>query len=253
MGRLGGVAAGGAATPASREAREVHVYAAASLSDALGEIAASYQAATGEVIRLNLGASSTLARQIAEGAPADVFFSADEATMDRVERAELLLPGRAARRCPTPWSSWCQPIRARRHRARGPRRGRTSRSWRWPSRRPYRPGSTPRLPRTIGRWSKVSRPRGADRKRPRRAGRRRGGERRRGDRLQDRRRDLEEGARRLRGPPRDGPTISYPVALIRKTPREWLAPRRRGRDFLSTWVARRSRRCSSDYGFLLAR
>ena len=84
---------GRAATPVNREGGEVQVFAAASLSDALGEIVASYQAATGEVIRLNLGASSTLALQIVEGAPADIFFSADEATMDRVERAGLLVPG----------------------------------------------------------------------------------------------------------------------------------------------------------------
>jgi molybdate transport system substrate-binding protein len=34
-----------------------------------------------------------LARQIEEGAPADLFFSADEAKMDALEKKELLLPG----------------------------------------------------------------------------------------------------------------------------------------------------------------
>jgi molybdate transport system substrate-binding protein len=74
-------------------AGEVTVFAAASLADALRELAAAYQQATGETVRLNLGASSTLARQIQEGAPADLFFSADEAKMDALERAGLLEPG----------------------------------------------------------------------------------------------------------------------------------------------------------------
>ena len=74
-------------------AGEVTVFAAASLSDALRELAASYQQATGDTVRLNLGASSTLARQIQEGARADLFFSADEAKMDALERAGLIEPG----------------------------------------------------------------------------------------------------------------------------------------------------------------
>ncbi len=53
----------------------------------------SYAAATGERVLLNLGASSTLARQIREGAPADLFLSADEATMDDLESRGLLLGG----------------------------------------------------------------------------------------------------------------------------------------------------------------
>src|SRR4051812_13787522 len=64
---------------------EVKVFAAASLTDSLKEIGATYQKKTGDRIVFNLGASSTLARQIAEGAPADIFFSADEAKMDGLE------------------------------------------------------------------------------------------------------------------------------------------------------------------------
>jgi ABC-type molybdate transport system substrate-binding protein len=67
--------------------RTVTVFAAASLSDALKEIVAEHEKTTGDIVRLNLGASSTLARQIEEGAPADLFFSADEAQMDRLARA----------------------------------------------------------------------------------------------------------------------------------------------------------------------
>ena len=69
---------------------EITVFAAASLADALGELADSYHAATGDTVRLNLGASSLLARQIQEGAPADLFFSADDAKMDELARAGLI-------------------------------------------------------------------------------------------------------------------------------------------------------------------
>lgn len=72
---------------------ELTVFAAASLSDALGELAKRHQAATGTRVFLNLAASSTLARQIEAGAPADVFFSADAAKMDQLERQGMLLPG----------------------------------------------------------------------------------------------------------------------------------------------------------------
>jgi molybdate transport system substrate-binding protein len=74
-------------------AGEVTVFAAASLSDALRELAAVQQRSTGDTVRLNLGASSLLARQIEEGAPADLFFSADEAKMDDLARAGLIETG----------------------------------------------------------------------------------------------------------------------------------------------------------------
>jgi molybdate transport system substrate-binding protein len=69
------------------------VFAAASLSDALKEIAATYEATSGDKVHFNLAASSLLARQIKEGAPADVFFSADEAKMDDLAKAGLLAAG----------------------------------------------------------------------------------------------------------------------------------------------------------------
>lgn len=74
-------------------AAEVAVLAAASLTDALREIAAAYERESGDKVVFNFGASSTLARQIREGAPADVFLSADEARMDGLEKAGLLAPG----------------------------------------------------------------------------------------------------------------------------------------------------------------
>jgi molybdate transport system substrate-binding protein len=72
---------------------EVSVLAAASLKDALTEIGAAYEKETGDKLVFNFGASNVLARQIEEGAPADVFFSADEAKIDGLEKKGLLLPG----------------------------------------------------------------------------------------------------------------------------------------------------------------
>jgi len=78
--------------PAPAISAELQVFAAASLTDALQEIAANYEQESGDKVLLNLGASSTLARQIQEGAPADLFFSADEARMDSLVKTKLVLP-----------------------------------------------------------------------------------------------------------------------------------------------------------------
>ena len=73
-------------------AEDVTVFAAASLTDSLKEIAAAYQKESGDKIIFNFAASSTLARQIEEGGPADIFFSADEAQMNRLEKKGLIDP-----------------------------------------------------------------------------------------------------------------------------------------------------------------
>lgn len=67
------------------------VFAAASLTDSLKEIAAACEKESGDRVRFNFGASSVLARQIEEGAPADIFLSADEAKMDALERKGLIV------------------------------------------------------------------------------------------------------------------------------------------------------------------
>jgi molybdate transport system substrate-binding protein len=70
---------------------EISVFAAASLADALSEIGAAWAASSaGRPPFLNFGGSSDLARQIRAGAPADVFFSADAAQMDGLEREGLV-------------------------------------------------------------------------------------------------------------------------------------------------------------------
>lgn len=74
-------------------AEEITVFAAASLTNALTEIGADYEKATGDKVRFNFAAANTLARQIEAGAPADVFFSADEAQMDVLANKGLIDKG----------------------------------------------------------------------------------------------------------------------------------------------------------------
>jgi molybdate transport system substrate-binding protein len=69
---------------------EVTVFAAASLAEALEEAARGYEQASGNKVVLNVGGSNDLARQIVAGAAADLFFSADRAQMDVVEKAGLV-------------------------------------------------------------------------------------------------------------------------------------------------------------------
>ena len=57
----------------------------------LKQIAADYEKASGDKIVFNFGASGTLARQIESGAPVDVFFAADEAKADGLEKKGLLV------------------------------------------------------------------------------------------------------------------------------------------------------------------
>ncbi len=83
-----GIAAG-QGTPAQKP---ITVSAAVSLTDALTAVAEAY-ARTGGSVRLNFGASNVLARQIVNGAPVDLFVSADEAQMDLVAAAGLLKDG----------------------------------------------------------------------------------------------------------------------------------------------------------------
>ncbi len=68
---------------------ELLVSAAASLTDAFGDIEAAFEEANPDIdVVLNLGASSALREQILEGAPADVFASANTSNMDQVVDAE---------------------------------------------------------------------------------------------------------------------------------------------------------------------
>jgi len=71
-------------------AQEILVFAAASLTGALQEIGKAFEAQTHATPRFSFGASSDLARQIKAGAPADIFFSADTAKMDDLEKSGLV-------------------------------------------------------------------------------------------------------------------------------------------------------------------
>jgi molybdate transport system substrate-binding protein len=79
------------ATPSIAE--EVVVFAAASMKTALDGVAADFQAATGSKVTISYGGSNALAKQILEGAPADIFLSAAVNWMDEVEKAGLLADG----------------------------------------------------------------------------------------------------------------------------------------------------------------
>jgi len=89
------LAAVGTSVAAQRPGLVVSV--AASVYDALDEIAGLYRAATGVTVALNAGGSNTLARQIVEGAKAGLFLSADEAQMDAVARAGRIVAGTRTR------------------------------------------------------------------------------------------------------------------------------------------------------------
>lgn len=74
----------------SARAASVTVYAAASLKESVDQIAKLYSAQTGGKITISYGASSALARQIENGAPADLFMSADLDWMDYLEQRKLI-------------------------------------------------------------------------------------------------------------------------------------------------------------------
>ena len=80
-------------TQAGAHADEILVSAAASLTDVLKEISSGYQAKSKHTVKFNFGPSSGLARQIEEGAPADLFFSADLPQMDTLDKNGRLEPG----------------------------------------------------------------------------------------------------------------------------------------------------------------
>ncbi len=116
----GALAAGVACGPARAGAASrapLLVFAAADLREALPEVAAAYRRVGGDSVTVSFGATGDLAVQIANGAPADVFFAADEdalarlaaqhAVVDRTRRVYALGrlalvtgPGAAARHAP---------------------------------------------------------------------------------------------------------------------------------------------------------
>jgi molybdate transport system substrate-binding protein len=89
---VAGIAAVALATTASAAdaPRLVTVYGAASLTNVLQELGDRFTQSTGVPVRLSFAASSALARQIEAGAPADLFFSADQDWMDYLEQRGII-------------------------------------------------------------------------------------------------------------------------------------------------------------------
>jgi molybdate transport system substrate-binding protein len=85
------LAAGSAAN--SAPPAPLTVFAAASLKNALDEIGLAYTAGTGGRVKLSYAASGVIARQIEQGAPADVYISADSDWMDYLQKRALIVNG----------------------------------------------------------------------------------------------------------------------------------------------------------------
>lgn len=85
-------AAAPAASAQTPNRKPVVVFAAASLQTALNAIAAAWEKETGKKVTFSYAASSALARQLEQGAPADLFASADLDWMDWAEQRKLIKP-----------------------------------------------------------------------------------------------------------------------------------------------------------------
>jgi molybdate transport system substrate-binding protein len=83
------------ATPPSAQAQDkgLVIFAAASMKSALDDIAAAWSAQKGKTPAISYASSGTLAKQIEQGAPADIFISADLQWMDYLDKAKLLKAG----------------------------------------------------------------------------------------------------------------------------------------------------------------
>jgi molybdate transport system substrate-binding protein len=79
-------------TAASAQDAKLVVFAAASLKDALDEVNAAYQRQKGQETTTSYAASSTLAKRIEAGAPADIFISADLDWMNYLAKKNLIKP-----------------------------------------------------------------------------------------------------------------------------------------------------------------
>ena len=79
--------------PGGALAGDIVVFAASSLKPALDPVAAEWAQATGNVARISYGSSSSLAKQVEEGAPADVYLSAAVGWMDYLQDRDLIVAG----------------------------------------------------------------------------------------------------------------------------------------------------------------
>lgn len=79
--------------PCPAMADDITVFAAASLQTALDQVAADWQTTTGDTVTLVYGGTPAMARQIAQGAPADIFIAASVDWMDHVTDAGFVQVG----------------------------------------------------------------------------------------------------------------------------------------------------------------
>ena len=80
------------AVPVAAQDKDVLIFAAASLKNALDEIAAQWQRETGKKTKISYAASNTLIKQIEQGAPAEMFISADLDWMNYGQEKNLIKP-----------------------------------------------------------------------------------------------------------------------------------------------------------------
>ena len=74
-------------------AEEITIAAASDLNFAFKELISEYETASGNQVKLTLGSSGTFFAQIQNGAPFDIYFSADIAYPQKLEEADLTVPG----------------------------------------------------------------------------------------------------------------------------------------------------------------
>lgn len=79
--------------PSGAAAEQITVFAAASMTNAMARIEQDFEARTGHDLVVSLAGTSVLARQIQQGAPADIFISANADWMDALEQDGLIEPG----------------------------------------------------------------------------------------------------------------------------------------------------------------
>lgn len=90
---LGAALAFGAnVAPAAAQGKDVLIFAAASMKNALDDVAAQWQSTFGKKVVISYAASNVLIRQIEQGAPADIFISADLDWMDYGQQKDLIKP-----------------------------------------------------------------------------------------------------------------------------------------------------------------
>jgi len=83
---------GSLSLPVSAQVAEVAVFGASDLALAFKEIVPKFERALGVKVTLVLGSTGTLAKQIEHGAPADVFFAADQAFIDELAAQAVVIP-----------------------------------------------------------------------------------------------------------------------------------------------------------------